>query len=279
MEEKKQGKGLVVALVLFILTTLATCGYIVYDKVLTKDNVSKEVNTKKEENKELDINSRLVQDLYNNVSTVEMNGTCRYGYYTTDNFYVKNNSEEDMNTKMHLLGRQLSREGMENILPESQQIEKEIKEPHKAEDGTEIFMYYHLPNNWCNGYRRDYIDKMYKKLFGKDAKLDTSLKIPMDTYNAEVYIYNEKLGKYILYQGEGGGTCGPQTVDVSISKAVLKGNTLKIYEEEKIVVSEESIVNDKKYRKGDLLSEDKFVYTFKLEDDGMYSFVSRVKEK
>ena len=38
MEEKKQGKGLIVTLVLFILTTLVACGYIVYDKVLTKDN-------------------------------------------------------------------------------------------------------------------------------------------------------------------------------------------------------------------------------------------------
>ena len=73
MEEKKQGKGLVVALVLFILTTLATCGYIVYDKVLTKDNVSKEVNTKKEENKELDINSDLVQNLFN---TFKFGNTC-----------------------------------------------------------------------------------------------------------------------------------------------------------------------------------------------------------
>ena len=57
MEEKKQGKGLVVALVLFILTTLVSCGYLVYDKVLTKgkesttvkETVQKEVEPKEDE--------------------------------------------------------------------------------------------------------------------------------------------------------------------------------------------------------------------------------------
>ena len=47
MEEKKKGKGLVVALVLFILVSIGLGGYIAYDKVLNKE----EVKTKTEEKK------------------------------------------------------------------------------------------------------------------------------------------------------------------------------------------------------------------------------------
>ena len=61
MEEKKKGKGLVVALVLFILISLGLGGYIVYDKVLTKEEVKTESNEKKSDKKvEINKDSELV---------------------------------------------------------------------------------------------------------------------------------------------------------------------------------------------------------------------------
>ena len=276
MEEKRKGKGLVILVILLVVVVLGLVGYICYDKGLILSKKSqvenkneKVVNTEKEE--ELDINSRLVQELYNRVSTIEDNGTCRYGYYLSDDFYVENGEED---TKMRLVGRQLGREGRTYLSDDEKlKVDKEIKE-----DSDGVSMYYYLSDKGAT-YSKEYIEKIYKIFYGVDAKLNTSVKVYMDYYNVEVYIYNSAIDKYVLYNGEGGGTCGPVVYDASITKAIVANNSLKIYESIKSKAAGDFIGEDKEYKQGDITSDEKYVYTFKLDDDGMYSFVSRIKEK
>ena len=60
MAEKKNGKGLVVALVLFILVSIGLGGYIVYDKVLNKEEVKPKTEEKKvDKSKKKDNENRL----------------------------------------------------------------------------------------------------------------------------------------------------------------------------------------------------------------------------
>lgn len=81
MEEKKKNKSLVIALIVFILLALGLSGYIVYDKVLSKDNNTK-VEEKNSENEPIEEKKE--------VSEINLGG----GVYSIDEFleYNTNNT-------------------------------------------------------------------------------------------------------------------------------------------------------------------------------------------
>lgn len=62
---ERRNKSLVAAVVILIILVLALGGYIVYDKILSTDNINKEDKREetKDENKELDVNSNIVKEL------------------------------------------------------------------------------------------------------------------------------------------------------------------------------------------------------------------------
>ena len=286
MEEKKQGKTLVVALVLFILTTLVACGYIVYDKVLTKDNNTKEVNTKKEDTKELDINSRLVQSLYRKVKPAGEEGDCRLGWnydehheFGADDFNASSAKEE---IKMRIVSQNLlENEKEEYPCDDSAKNISNINIPGRINECTGKYSDNSIgaePRSYYKYYNKDYIEAVYKDIFGSDAKLDTSVPLETDGFGIESYYYVNELNQYILYPVEGGGTCGPDGYSEKLLKAEKKNGSIKIYANW-IYKHYGKKANDEINYDDEKVTKTRVVYTFKLEDDGAYSFVSRVREK
>ena len=292
-QSKKKNKGLIVFLVLLILIILGLVGYICYDKKLIfNDNkavsTSNKLGNKLEKEQNLDINSRLVQTLYNSVTS--RNEFCsKYSIYGTvkeNDYIVDEVSEKD---KMALVQHNLKNNYYETISCTDVNVPDVLS---INVNGTNIDYYSGCSANNPDNYERTlieqrfiekryskkYVESIYKSLFGKDAKLDTS--VPITSYGPEAYFYNKDIDSYIKYAFAGGGTCGPIKYKDEIEKAVLKGDTLKIYEKTIVTTGE----NDSYDINGNLKHEDAttstnyHVYTFLRESDGMYKFVSRIKE-
>ena len=95
----------------------------------------------------------------------------------------------------------------------------------------------------------------------------------MDVYGGSVYYYVKEYDAYFEYHAEVGGTTGPGGYETSINSAYKEGRNLIIYEDVKMTSYETEDLNKP------TVKEFYNVYTFELEDDGMYKFVSRVREE
>ena len=276
MEKEKKSKGSLVVIIILIILLLGACAYIGYDKFFVKKDNQVSNNNENKGVEKLDVNSRLVQSLYNRVSTglIGKTSSCSLNYmYITGNrmevedFYSDKASEQQ---KMKLVG---------NLLSESFRIfaneEETIPDTINVDDYGEYKNAY-VTNKELNSqyqetyYTKEYVEAVYKSVYGKNAKLDTSAPIVMDSYGGEIYYYVPSIDKYALYVTVTGQVC-PQEAYTELVKATKSDKELKIYE--KIV----TIKNDDIIDAGDT-ADSNYVYTFELEDDGMYKFVSRVKK-
>ena len=280
MEEKKKGKGSLIVIILLVIVILGLVGYICYDKGVilktnTKEvedkNVKKDSNEEKEEN--LDINSRLVQSLYNKVA---INDECLSGYLYEDNETITLDNIET-HTKSRLIGRNLGLKDRKYINCSS--LGSAVPES-KDNDYISICSLNQKYNSYDNEYAYDknYVEYVYKSIFGTNAKLDTSIAIEVLGEN-EFYYYIESLDKYVLYRADGyGGSCSSKTTE-KLTKAVKNGSKIVLTENVTIIYDDPG--NDNIHGTADDIKDKKkstdYVYTFKLEDDGMYSFVSRKK--
>ena len=105
----KNNKILVVFVIVFFLTTLVSVSYICYDNFINDNKTANEVekdtdtdiDTVNDTLEELDVNSRLVQTLYNKVV---LSGDSYYKYfmYDNDNYVVSDASEESKLTLAYL---------------------------------------------------------------------------------------------------------------------------------------------------------------------------------
>lgn len=287
MEEKKNKTiGKTVTIIILVVLLLGAFGYIGYDHFFTTEKITSDQELKNEKNvkkgdhgKELDVNSRLVRTLYNKVSTGESSekeATCRYNYmyvYNYDDnsykdFYVDQATEEQ---KMELLSLKLNDHGTGLLSCH------DITIPDKMNDYTSICS--NDKTNFEPYYYKNYIEMLYKDLYGNDATLDTSKPIYTDEIHAYAYHYISSLDKYMQYRIDAGGVCGPIGMYGTITKAIQTADSIKIYEKVTTVnYSKEVngvIVEDESYK---TTMDTNYVYTFKLDSDGMYNFISRVKE-
>lgn len=269
-EKKKTNKGFIAVIIILVLLLVGSIGFIVYDKLLVTDSVSSEKSDVKDDNKsdvkdskekELDINSRLVQSLYNKV-TIKNSDWLYYDKNT--NFNVNSDGVERI--KMNLVGINLNDKNHNYIdCTDNNGI------PANSSDG--YFSVCSANKQWQasdlqSGYSRSYIESVYKDLFGSDVKLDKTQPIYIGQFSCEAYHYVESLDQYVRYLAEcGGATCNQITT--KLTKAVKNSNEIKIYESfEDIGCGSEDPKKNYTY-----------VYTFELDEDGMYNFVSRVAEK
>ena len=271
---KKNNKGIVILSVLLILVILLFAGYVLVDREIIsfEKNANNSDVVEKEEKIELDINSRLVQSLYDSV-TVDGDGWFKYWVYSDsrdtssfDDFYVESASEQ---IKMNIVGMNLAESKRKYFNCSSVNIPKENS------FGVSVCYANTMPGYegiyTPRSYDREYVEGVYKEIFGKDAKLDTSADIPVNYFGSESYSYVASEGVYVLYVTESGGTGGPGGYTTSLKSATKDGDKLYIYENVKNEIYDDNEVLQKTVNFV-------MVYTFELEDDGMYKFVSRVKK-
>lgn len=212
-------------------------------KDTSKDKTKEE--TKNDDSTELDINSRLVQFLYNEVTYDPYGEFC--------NIWEYEKGEE----KINLLGRNINK--IQGKFIQTSEI-PDYSNYSKGSTEGETKSYY---------FTKDYIERIYKQLFGKAATLDTSKDIIADGSLSSIYHYDEKSQRYYPYYRIGGSVCGGESEKATLDKATLEGNTLKIYQ----------AIEYKKLGETEINEKYNYVYTFEKEDDGMYKFIGRTKEK
>lgn len=274
----KTNKFLVVLVIIFFLTTLAGASYICYDNFFkvnnkTKDNTSVEENSTEEKNnkeEKLEVNSRLVQSLYNKV-VLDGESYHKYFVYENNDNYIVNEASEM--SKLTLAYQNLKKDEFGNVnisnLPPTMVI--------PGYTYSSYTLPYHtlckgdvsgLGDNYVSFFSYDDLMESYRDLFGNKAHVDKSIPIRTDPYNVKYYVYNESLDGYVPYITEGGGTSGSY-FSGEVTKAVKLNNQIIIYEK----------VTETPLGSGVEVSDPAtYVYTFNIEDDGMYSFVSRIKE-
>ena len=260
--KKKSNKGVILLIIFLILIILALVGYICYDKGIIFNNTQEqevEDNTQNNKTEELDINSRMIQELYHKVSTTSTGGCyANWMYGESGEFDIETSSEI---TKMNIVGYNLST-AMRTIITcdENTNIPDTITNHFGATSQSICKMYQNDGLNPEYAYSKAYIEYMYHNIFGDSKKFDSSVVVGVDSL--KTYKYIEALNAYVLYDFAGGGTCEKPN-DYKLIKAIKNDNKIKLYEEETNSISNETTT---------------YVYTFELEDDGLYSFISRIKE-
>lgn len=287
MEEKKKGGFLKVLLIFILMIGCLIGGYFGGNYVVsnylpnnTKDTKNETNESKDNQSKgsveELELNGRLVQYLYNKVDSGNNSSWYKYWQYDdshnnnkinpTDAFYVKDASDI---VKLQILSLNLEESKRQYITGDDL-----AKVPAESNGLMNAPTYANYVNNQSMAsqyaYKSEYIDSLYKELYGSDLTPSRSVPIYMDVYKITAYIYNESLDMYVLYRGIGGGTTGPGGYTTKLTKATKNGTTVEIYEE----------VTKAEYASSDsapTTTTNTVKYTFEQETDGLYKYISRTK--
>ena len=263
MEKEKKNNGVVIFLIVVVVILLGYIGYISFGKVTNKnetvssdkervDSGSKNTSTKEET---LDVNSSLVQDLYNKVV---LTGDSYYKYWfynNSDNYQVSSASES---SKMALVYHNLKKSDFTTI-QNTTGINKNITLNNNN---------YTLQESSSTGFiPYERVEHTYKELFGSSDTLNKSEPMRVGALITEYYIYDASVNGYVDYLTVGGGATG-SFYHGEVINAKKTGDT--------IVITEKVDFSENDDGTGKITSTTNYQYTFKLSGD-TYSFVSRVK--
>lgn len=197
---------------------------------------------------ELDPKSRLVQSLYTSVH--DFKSTSPYWMYEGENSSSIANMTEGNKLVLAYLNLKASdflQPDNCNILPQETYYGKLV-----CSDKTLI--------------KLEDVERSYREVFGDGVTLNTAVNMRVNPEH-EVYVYNAEQKAYILYS-----SADPNSQKFSkafnynykIYKAEKFGDTIRIYEELTI----------ERVATGAIENQSKYVYTFVLAEDNLYSYTS-----
>lgn len=262
--EKKNNVVVIFLIVVIVLLLSYIVGYTSFFKVTNKnetvtsdkkkvDSDSKNTSTTKEET--LDINSSLVQGLYNKV-VLTGDTFYKYWFYNNSNNYQVSSADES--SKLSLVYHNLKKSDFTPI-QNATGIQKNItlnNNNYTLQEGSSTGF---IP------YER--VEQTYKELFGSSDTLNKSEPMRVGPYVTEYYVYDASVNGYVDYLTVGGGATG-SFYHGEVTKAVRTGDT--------IVITEKADFSENDDGAGKITSTENYEYTFKLSGD-TYSFVSRIK--
>lgn len=253
--EKKENKTfhivLVTSLVALLLVSFIGFGYglgavkivdIMQQHLIAYEKENGGEKTDKEG--KLDINSRTVQYLYNEVT---------YNMDKSKDLWQYDDKNEDV-VALNVVGMNLNDRKArlsENDAPAYEGYEAGLSQ-------GELSKY----------FTKAEVESVLKIVYGKDAVLDTSKDI--NIYRGiSVYHYDQATDRYYSYHKVGGFVSGPVSETGTLDKAVQDGSRVNIYQKVDYVDESDSSKNTKYY----------YVYHFEKDTDGMYKFINRTKEE
>lgn len=300
MEKSRTKHKKIIIIILFIVLILIILGlvsYIIFNRDKYSDDLKETQDLIKEKDKELketksdlkiaqkimqtenerrskavgneiNINSRLIRNLYKMVSIASessCSGNWMYNYLNDWNQEFNINTSPTLE-KMSIVGHNLVVKP--NEVSCSDKGYESIPETIKLTDaGKSTFNSSCKENKKTATYSKEYVENIFHDLFGDNAKLDLSIPILVNHTNA--YKYIKELDKYVHYVFPGGGTCSKPN-EYKLKKATKNDYVVQLYEEEI------KYNYDKDNKESTTVTN--YVYTFELSGDGMYTFISRSKE-
>lgn len=241
---KKKGHGCILFLLLIIVLLAGGCYFLYYNfqNYIQQLRFNCTPVSSYDEDKELDINSTLVQSLYNKVST------------NIKEDYAQPNFDDTM--RLYLAYRQvLDKDKYES---NCNMFDNSKMEPYICEDSNTF-----TPK----AFKSSTLILEYKKLFGEESNVNLNdIKLTYTCIGG--YQYIEGRDEYVQ------GLCTEQSaitfkVDKKLVKAITNGNTIILTEEVKYHSSEKMDLPD-------YLKSGNYIYTFRLDVNYNYVLVSKL---
>lgn len=227
---EKKNHGSIIVIVILIILLLATIGYIVYDKVLVKTDSDKTdvvENTDKVTKEDIDINSSLVQNLYNIFkldSCYKTSGTDGVESINSDN-RIKLRIAYDNISKSSISSIECSKLGnVDNAY--CGQMTSDMAAAYGENNMTKFKEY--EKQNFTDSVNSDIVKNKYIELFGTDSEFKNESFGTGVSAEASCYFmnYDSNNNLYAQYNCEGGGTC--VTPEQNIVSATKDGDKLFI---------------------------------------------------
>ena len=265
--DNNKSNGVNIFLVILLVISFAVIGWLGNNYYSSMNNKSNNTGNKTDNEEivdggvvKLDINSSLVQLLYNEVSydldtpSWYLNQKIYSMEYSIDKDFIVADASEQI--KMHVVGNILL--GRESSYASSV--------PDRSDVGRHALS---LEREYDHYYTKDQVEAIYHQLYGRNAKLDTSVVIGTGLFDLKKYAYDTSSNNYYSYFSDGGGTTGPGGYTAKLDRAIKSNDTITLYQKVKKFDGDEG---------NNLAEEFELVYTFNIENDD-YVFVSKVKEK
>lgn len=198
---------------------------------------------------ELDTNSRLVQSLYTSVH--DFKATSPYWMY-----------EGETSTSIASMT-----EGNKMVLAYLNLKASDFLEPDDCSKLPQESYYGKLVCSNKTMILREDVERSYKEVFGDNVTMSTSINMRADP-KYEVYVYNAEQDAYLLYSSA--STESEQKFskvykyNYDVYKAEKVGDTIKIYEE----------LTVERAATGEVENRSKYLYTFVLASDNLYSYTN-----
>lgn len=229
--DKKTNKGIMVVIVLLVILLVGSIGYIIYDKMMIKEDTNesmKEEKTKKkeEEIENLDIHSDLIQNLFN---IFRMDKSC---YMSVD---ALNNSNR---VKLRVAYDQLGKSNFSFVSCSEIGANDAVKGAYCGEMNNEMMQAYETgnmtkfneetKNNYTTSLDATVLKRKVHELFGSDYQYQDEDFGIGHVVEPTCYLmhYNQEKKLYGEYMCEGGGSCG--RTEQTITKATKTGQRLEI---------------------------------------------------
>lgn len=191
----------------------------------------------------LDTNSRLVQSLYTSVH--DFKSTSPYWMYEGESSVIADMKESNkmVLAYLNLKGSDFLYADDCSSLPSENESGKLV-----CSDKTII--------------KREDMQRSYQEVFGDKFLMSTDVLVKVNPEN-DTYVYNEDIDAYVLYsKGSTGDLFSKDyTYNYDVYKAEREGDTVRIYES-----------LDVEDKTGTIVESVKYLYTFKMSDDNLYSF-------
>ena len=202
-------------------------------------------NEKPVQVEKLDTNSRLVQSLYTSVH--DFKSTSPYWMYGGEKSSIIADMTESNNMVLAYLNLKAS-----DFL--------------EADDCTKLTQENSYGKLVCSDktiIKREDVERSYKEVFGDQYSMSTG-NIKVNPSN-DTYIYDESIDSYVLYSKNSGKENFSKDFqyNYNVYQAEREGETIRIYESLE-VIDKNNVVRESV----------KYLYTFKLADDNLYSFFS-----
>lgn len=226
--QEKKGHGALILIIILIILLIATVGYIVYDKVIEKPDtdVTQNVNIseKKEKEEEVDINSSLVQYLFN-IFKIDSCYKNDIEAMNTNNLVKLRTAYENI-SKTNFSSIECSKIGSINGDPYCGVMSEEMSDAYSKND-TVKFKEYEMQNMTRAVDAKILENKVYE-LFGSDYKFKNETFGIGNTVDpiCNVMSYNSANNIYAEYNGECGGTCA--AIEQKLISATKNGEKLTI---------------------------------------------------
>lgn len=202
-------------------------------------------NEKPVQVEKLDTNSRLVQSLYTSVH--DFKSTSPYWMYGGE----KSSIIADMTESNKMVLAYLNLKASDFL---------------EADDCTKLTQENSYGKLVCSDktiIKREDVERSYKEVFGDQYSMSTG-NIKVNPSN-DTYVYDESIDSYVLYSKNSGKENFSKDFqyNYNVYQAEREGETIRIYESLE-VIDKNNVVRESV----------KYLYTFKLADDNLYSFFS-----